>query len=284
MPITPPYYSCAQPQVIPNPDDLGFDFFTTAGNSSMPMVHPSSAYDPSYEDCETIPSLSNPIRVLTIRDIAWPQCSQPVPQYLHTPPFDQAMVSGSTVIVSDITYAISQGATLPENPLPAPIVSSSGPQRTRQPVREARRHNPIKSTKKVDSRKDGWDQTLVRFRAEFDAIYSVQHGQPSGGLVPETALASVDKFVKDDLKRSVSCSFYCVLVHHFTNLSTWQQPLWNMKAGEGKRSRSVEDYLKCLLKAVRRAESTPALTGGESDKDDTSVAALSRRKCFLSSL
>ena len=60
---------------------------------------------------------------------------------------------------------------------------------------------------KANSKKDGWNQTLVRFQAEFDTQYSVHNGQPSGGLVPATALASIDKFVKEDLKRSVSDFF-----------------------------------------------------------------------------
>ena len=102
-------------------------------------------------------------------------------------------------------------------------MSSSGPKRTRQPAREARRYDPIKSAKKkADSRKDGWDQALARFRAELDTLYSTYNKQPSGGLVPEMALAEVNKFVKEDLKRSVSDFFYCVIVHRFTNLSTWQ--------------------------------------------------------------
>ena len=81
----------------------------------------------------------------------------------------------------------------------------------------------MKSAKEMaDSKKGGWNQTLVRFRAEFDTQHSVRNGQPSGGLVPAMALASSTKFVKEDLKRSVSGFFYCVLVHHFTNLSIWQ--------------------------------------------------------------
>ena len=130
---------------------------------------------------------------------------------------------------------------------------------------------------------DGWDQTLVRFRAKFDTQYSVHDGRPSGGLVPEMALAEVNRFVKEDLKRSVSGFFYCVPVLHFTNLSTWQQPLQNTKAGEGKRSRSGEDYLKGLLKAIRRVAPTSILAGGGSNESDTNVAALSSRKCFSSS-
>jgi len=138
--------------------------------------------------------------------------------------------------------------------------------------------------KKADSKKDGWNQTLVRFQAQFDTLYTVQNGQPSGGLVPEMALAEVDKFVKEDLKRSVSGFFYCVSVHHFTNLSTWQQPLRNTKAGEGKRSRDVEDYLKGLLKAIRPVELAPIPAGAEPNENGTMVVALSRRKHFFSSL
>ena len=129
--------------------------------------------------------------------------------------------------------------------------------------------------------KDGWDMTLVRFRAEFDTRYSVHYGQPSGGLVPEKALAEVDKFTKEDLKQSVSCFFYCVLAHHFANLSTWQQPLRNTKAGEGKRSRDVEDYLKGLLGAIRRMGPTSIPAEGESD-EDTIATTLSRCKCVVS--
>ena len=96
------------------------------------------------------------------------------------------------------------------------------------------------------------------------------------------ALAKVNKFVKDDLKRSVSGSFYCVFIHHLTNLSTWQQPLRDTKAGEGKRSRDVEKYLEGLLQAIRPVEPTSILGGG-SDESDTMVATLSRRKYFTSS-
>ena len=51
-PITPPYHSYPQPLVIPNPDDLGFGFLTAAGSSSLPVVHPTPTYYPSYEDRE----------------------------------------------------------------------------------------------------------------------------------------------------------------------------------------------------------------------------------------
>ncbi|KAF9644275.1 hypothetical protein BDM02DRAFT_996226 [Thelephora ganbajun] len=90
------------------------------------------------------------------------------------------------------------------------------------------------------------------------------------------ALAKVNKFAKEDLKRSVSGFFYCVFVHRFTNLSIWQQPLRGTKAGEGKRSRNVEKYLEGLLEAIRRVAPTPIPVGGGSDESDTAVAALSR--------
>ena len=88
--------------------------------------------------------------------------------------------------------------------------SSSGPKRTRQPVREARRHNPLRGAKKkaeADFDSEGWDRTLLRFRAHLDTLCNFQNGQPSGGFVPETALAKMNKFIKEDLKRSVSDFF-----------------------------------------------------------------------------
>ena len=97
-------------------------------------------------------------------------------------------------------------------PTPTPVASASGPQRTRQSVREGRRFDPVRSTKKPSSKKDGWEQTLVRFRAEldaeFDPLRNVHDGQPSGGLVPEMALAIVHKLAKENLKRSVSGFFF----------------------------------------------------------------------------
>ena len=161
-----------------------------------------------------------------------------------------------------------------------PTASSSGPKRTRQPVREARRYNPVRTAKRKaepDSDSEGWDRTLVRFRAHLDTLCDSQNGQPPGGFVPETALARISKFVKEDLKRSVS-NFYCVFVHHFTNLSTWQQPLRNTRAGEGKRSRDVETYLEGLLQEIRQANPAPVLAEGDSNEGSTTADALSNRK------
>ena len=103
--------------------------------------------------------------------------------------------------------------------LPAPVASSSGPQRTGTRAMGSRKHNPVKSTKKKedsDEGEDDWDAILVQFQVKLHDI--VHNGQPSGGLSPEMALAAnIAKTVKEDLKRSVSRIFYCILVHRFTD-------------------------------------------------------------------
>jgi len=107
-------------------------------------------------------------------------------------------------------------------PLPDPVASSSGPQRTRKDAKGSRKHNPVKSARKEDDNdegeyEDGWDATLVQFQAKLHDF--VRDGQPSGGLPPEMALvAKITKLLKEDLERSVSRTFYCVLIHRFTNL------------------------------------------------------------------
>ena len=209
------------------------------------------------------------------------QFHQPGPPYLTPHPFDPTTVSVPILSLSSFAYAVSQDVALPEISLPAPVASSSGPTRTSQSVRESRRYNPIKAAEKAAAKKEDWDRTLCRFRARLhDTLYGVRNGQPSGGLVPAMALAMIDKQVKEDLKQSVSGFFYCVLVHRFTNLSTWQQPLQDTAAGKGTRARNVEDYLKGLLGAIHRVTLKPGASG--SDGDDTSVAALERCKCFIS--
>lgn len=61
--------------------------------------------------------------------------------------------------------------------------------------------------------RDDWDQTLVRFQTELGhTLYNSRNGQLSGGLEPVMALAEINKIVKDDLKQSVSCFSYGVLV------------------------------------------------------------------------
>jgi len=221
--------------------------------------------------------------ILTIRDPVWRQYAQPDLLHLDKPPSDPVTVSGPPYLSAPLTYVISQGAVPPATPFAAPPASSSGSKRTRRPTTGRRRYDPIKSAKKKVDSKNDWNLALVRFQDHFDTLYSVQNGQPSGGLVPEMALADVNKFTKDDLKRSVSNDFYCVFFHHFANLSTRQQPLQNTKAGEGRRSRDVEDYLKGLLKATRPVEPTSSTSGAESDENGA-VAVLSRRKHFFSSL
>ena len=135
--------------------------------------------------------------------------------------------------------------------------------------------------KKPSSKKDGWERTLVRFRAkldaELDALRNVHDGQPSGGIVPEMALATANKLTKEDLKRSVSGFFYCVFVHRFANLLTWQQPLRDSRAGEGTRSRNGEKYLEGLLQVLLPVEPTSTW----SHENDTTIGILSRRKHFI---
>ena len=102
VPITPTHHLNAQPQVIPNPDDLGFDFLTAAGNFSLPPVHPPPACYPSYEARElTRLSNSHKYSVLTTHGIVWPQCSQSGPSHFGTP-FDWVTVSWPAFIVSFI--------------------------------------------------------------------------------------------------------------------------------------------------------------------------------------
>ena len=94
------------------------------------------------------------------------------------------------------------------------------------------------------------------------------------------ALATVNKLTKEDLKRSVSGFFYCVFVHRFANLSTWQQPLRDSKAGQGTRSRNGEKYLEGLLQVLLPAEPTSGSWSGSYEKD-TTIGTLLRRKYFM---
>ena len=86
-PITPPYHPYAQPQVVPNPDDLGYDFFTGAGSSSLPMVHRPPACEPPYEECEPIPLICRVRRAYSLSVI---QCGvnspNPAPSTSTNPP------------------------------------------------------------------------------------------------------------------------------------------------------------------------------------------------------
>ena len=153
------------------------------------------------------------------------------------PAFNPAMVSESILSLASFAYQISQVAAPPE-PLPAPVASSSGPKRTKKTVREGRRFDPLKPagrTERVGLKKVGWDRTLSRFRTQLhNGLHSVHQGQPSGGFVPATALAEIDKIVKEDLEQSVSRFLYCVLVHRFTNFVN----LATAAPGYGSRERN----------------------------------------------
>ena len=123
-------------------------------------------------------------------------------------------------------------------PLPAPIASSSGPQRTGKHTKGSRKHNPVKSTKDSDEGENGWDTILVQFQVKLHDI--VHNGQPPGGLSPETALAAkISKTAKEDLKRSVSRIFYCVLVHRLTDSAT------SATATPGRQSRRGRTPPEC---------------------------------------
>ena len=107
--------------------------------------------------------------------------------------------------------------------LPAPIIPSSGPQRTSRHEKGNRKYDPVNP---IETRNDvyegehenSWDATFVRFRAKLHDI--VFNGQPPGGLSPETALtAKIMKLIKEELKRSVSRVFYRVLALRFTNFA-----------------------------------------------------------------
>ena len=229
--------------------------------------------------------LSDLVHILTIRDLVWYQCSQSGPQHFGIPFSDQFTVSGPLPSLVPSAYAILKDAApaVITPPAPTPVTSSSGPQRTRQSTREGRRFDPVRSTK-PSPKKVSWEQTLIRFRAKVDAeletLRNVHDGQPSGGIVPEMALANVNKIMKEDLKRTVSGFFYCVFVHHFTNLSTLPQPLRDSRAGEGTRSRNGEKYLEGLLQVLLPIEPASA-SGSGSYENDTTIGILSRRKCFI---
>ena len=91
----------------------------------------------------------------------------------------------------------------------------------RRAAREGRKYDPIRAAEKAAAKKEGWDRVLPRFLTQLhNELHSVGDAQPSRGLIPATALAKIDKLVKEDLERSVSGFFHYILVHHFTDLST----------------------------------------------------------------
>ena len=223
--------------------------------------------------------IHHPARVFTLCDTVWHQRPQLGPLDLNVPPFEPVTATGPTPLSTLYTYPVSQGAAPPEPPFPIPVKSSSGPERTRRPAKTARKHNPVKSVGRTDPKEGGdqesWDSALVRFQTKADKLLGIQHGRPSGGFGPATALAKINTIVKDDLKRSVSGFLYCVLIHRFTNASTRQQPLQRAPT----RSRDTEDYMKGLLLVLRP---TPVPQRG-SEVGGLTVAFLQRRKHFFPS-
>ena len=88
-----------------------------------------------------------------------------------------------------------------------------------------------------------WPDTTGRFCAEMVKIFN----QPTGEAPnPETAYASANKFVKEELKLSVSNFFYCDRDHHLTNLFVWCQPL-AAKTSKKRLHRDLEQYLIGIL-------------------------------------
>jgi len=88
-----------------------------------------------------------------------------------------------------------------------------------------------------------WSSTRGRFCAEMAKIYS----EPTGGVTdPETAYATMNQIVKDDLYLSVSSFFYCDRDHRLTSLFIWRQPLVVKPLGE-RPTRDLEQYLTGVL-------------------------------------
>ena len=100
-----------------------------------------------------------------------------------------------------------------------------------------------------------WEQTKDRFVWELLEGY---YFRPAGRSInPEMAFANMIKFIKEDLHRSVSHSFYRDCDHRLMNLSIWQQPLaaHAEKAKEGKKETHVyEQYLTRILRELLRSE------------------------------
>ena len=122
-------------------------------------------------------------------------------------------------------YPVSQGAFPPAFPLPTPVASSDGPKRTGRPAQNARRYDPVESTKKGETKEDedGWDLTPATFKAKINTMHhDALNEQPSRGIIPTTALADIDKFIKEDLKQSVGFFLLrsCSSSHKFDNPAT----------------------------------------------------------------
>jgi len=212
----PTYISHTLPQVVPNPGNLGSNFLTVVGSSTLPVVRPSSPYILSHEGCELIPLFTKSLP--PVHGVAWSQI--PNPSFLSTASSDPIIVS-ELGIIGIVQLMRSQGVTSPRIPIPTPIVSSSGPQRTGKHAKGLRKYNPVKLSNRrnydEDEHEDGWDVALAQFQAKLHDI--VHSGQPTVGLSPEMALAAKTRIaMEEELKRSVSCIFYCVPVRRFTDV------------------------------------------------------------------
>jgi len=98
-PITPIDQPYAQPQVIYNTDDLGFGFPTAAGSISLPMVHPSPPYIPSYQERELTPLRYLIRHRYSPYPVVWGECPQSDPLRPDIPPFHSVTVSRSIVVI-----------------------------------------------------------------------------------------------------------------------------------------------------------------------------------------
>jgi len=152
------------------------------------------------------------------------------------------------MLLSPITNP--QGTGVPFTNLPALVAPSTGPQRS---VRGAKGKG--KEIDKGEGKRKrlpkaalppgiDWPNTAKRFCAEMAEIF---FNQPTGEVPnPETAYASMNQFIKDDLYLSVSHFFYCDHDHHLTNLFIWCQPL-AVKNSEQRPYRDLEQYLTGVL-------------------------------------
>ena len=93
----------------------------------------------------------------------------------------------------------------------------------------------------------------------------VQNERTSGRLRPESAVAKIHDFIKEDLHRSVSDFFYCDGDRHLTKMRIWQQPLPGEKKDPvGKRlHRDVEQYLMRLIEVLHTAMENAANGDGK---------------------
>ncbi|KAF9648412.1 hypothetical protein BDM02DRAFT_3269526 [Thelephora ganbajun] len=136
----------------------------------------------------------------------------------------------------------------PNTDFPSPIAPSYGPQRSEGGAkgkakatrrgRGKRKRDPSEPlSESVDS---SWEQTKDRFVWELLEVY---HFRPAGRSInPETAFASLERFIKEDLHRS---------------------PLAAKAAtakADKKESRVYEQYLTHILKELRRSEEGEAET------------------------